>query len=51
MTDSTDLNSDALKMRRLKDRAAAVGKSVLQSAYTEIFVATSDRDDLLDLLD
>jgi hypothetical protein len=32
-------------MRRLNDKAAAAGKRVVQNAYTEIFIATPERDD------
>jgi hypothetical protein len=45
------LNDAAVKMKRLKDEAAAVGKRAPQNAYKVILLGTSEKYDLLDVLD
>ena len=45
------LNDAAVKMKRLKDKAAAAGKRVNRNAYKAILQDTSEKYDLLDVLD
>ncbi len=45
------MNDAALKMKRLKEEAAAAGKRVPRNGYTQILSDTSERFDLPDVLD
>lgn len=45
------MNDAALKMKKLKEEAASLGKRVPRNAYTKILSDTSERYDLPDVLD